>query len=113
MFERLFGSTINEQMNYLQPRVLITAPVIIFGFIAMAFGGESGSALIAIAAYVWGWTFLRNWFGFTTIGALFSGNIVIGVILFVVYLVVGYFIGLIIFLLGLIRYIHLLIITKK
>lgn len=113
MFERLFGGTIEEQMNFLQPRVLITAPVILFGFLAMAFGGGSGSGVIAIAAYVWAWTFLKNWFGFTTLGALFSGNIVIGVILFVVYLVVGYFIGLLTFLLGLIRYIHLVVITKK
>lgn len=106
MFERLFGNTMEEQLMYLQPRVLLTAPVIIIGFIAMAFG-SSGSAVIAIAAYVWAWTFMKNWLGITTFGALFSGNIVIGVILFIAYLVIGYFIGLIVFLLGLIRYIQL------
>lgn len=112
MFEKLFGYTMDEQLMYLQPRVLLTAPVIIFGFIAMAFG-SSGSAIIAIAAYVWAWTFLKNWFGITTIGALFSGNVVIGVILFMVYLVIGYFIGLIVFLLGLIRYIQLKLMYMK
>lgn len=112
MFERLFGYTMDEQLMYLQPRVLLTAPVIILGFIAMAFG-SSGSAIIAIAAYVWAWTFLKNWFGITTIGALFSGNVVIGVILFMVYLVIGYFIGLIVFLLGLIRYIQLKLMYMK
>lgn len=101
MFEKLFGDTKEEQLIYLQPRILLTAPVIILGFIAMALGSK-GNAIIAIAAYVWAWTFLKNWFGFTTIGALFSGNIVIGVILFVIYLVVGYFIGLFTFSLGLI-----------
>lgn len=40
---------------------------------------------------------MKNWFGITTIGALFSGNVVIGVILFIAYLVIGYFIGLIVF----------------
>ena len=113
MFGRLFGTTIDEQLNFLQPRVLITAPVIIFGFIAMAFGGGTGSAVIAIAAYVWAWTFMKNWFGLTTLGALFSGNVVMGVILFVVYLVIGYVIGLITFVLGLIRYIQLVVTMKK
>lgn len=106
MFERLFGYTMDEQLMYLQPRVLLTAPVIILGFIAMVFG-SGNSAIIAIAAYVWAWTFLKNWLGITTIGALFSGNVVVGVILFIAYLVIGYFIGLIVFLLGLIRYIQL------
>ena len=92
--------------------VLLTGPVIIIGFLAMAFG-NIGSAVIVIAAYVWAWTFLKNWFGITTIGALFSGNIVIGVILFIAYLVIGYFIGLIVFLLGLIRYIQLKLMYMK
>lgn len=112
MFERLFGNTLDEQLMYLQPRVLLTAPVIIFGFIAMAFG-SSGSAVIAIAAYVWAWTFLKNWFGITTLGALFSGNVVIGVILVLAYLIIGYFIGLITFLLGLIRYIQLRLVNTR
>lgn len=111
MFERLFGSTMEEQLIYLQPRILLTAPVIIGGFIATAYS-SSGGAIIAIAAYIWAWTFLKNWFGITTIGALFSGNIVIGVILLVAYLVIGYIIGLFIFLLGLIRLIQLKFICK-
>lgn len=112
MFERLFGNTPEEQLLYLQPRVLLTAPVIIIGFIAMAFG-SGGSAIIAIAAYIWAWSFLKKWFGITTLGALFSGNVVIGVILFVLYLAIGYFIGLIVFLLGLIRYIQLKLMYMK
>lgn len=112
MFERLFGNTMEEQLLYLQPRILLTAPVIIIGFIAMAFG-SSGSAVIAIAAYVWAWSFLKNWFGITTIGALFSGNVVLGVILVLAYLVIGYFIGLLTFLLGLIRYIQLKLVYTR
>ena len=112
MFEKLFGNTKEEQLMYLQPRVLLTAPIIILGFIALALGSK-GNAIIAIAAYVWAWTFLKNWFGLTTFGALFSGNILIGLILFVVYLVVGYFIGLFTFLLGLSRYIQLKISYRK
>ena len=82
MFQRLFGNTPEEQLTYLQPRILLTALVIVVGLLAMLFGG-SGDWIIVIAAYVWGWNFLKNWFGFTTIGAFFSGNIAIGVVLFV------------------------------
>lgn len=106
MFERLFGNSMEDQLIYLQPRVWFTTPVFIIGIIAMVFG-SGGGTIIALAAYVWAWTFMKNWFGITTIGALFSGNVVIGVILFVAYLVIGYFIGLIVFLFGLIRYIQL------
>lgn len=112
MFERLFGNTMEEQLIYLQPRVVFTVLALIVGFVVMAFG-SNGGLVIAIAAYVWAWTFMKNWFGITTIGALFSGNIVIGVILFFVYLVIGYFIGLMVFLLGLVRYIQLKVIYKK
>lgn len=88
MFQRLFGNTPEEQLTYLQPRILLTTLIIVVGLLAMLFGG-SGDWIIVIAAYVWGWNFLKNWFGFTTIGAFFSGNIAIGVVLFVVYLIVG------------------------
>lgn len=112
MFQRLFGNTPEEQLTYLQPRILLTALIIVVGLLAMLFGG-SGDWIIVIAAYVWGWNFLKNWFGFTTIGAFFSGNIAIGVVLFVVYLIVGYVIGLIMFLIGAVRYIQLRLMFKR
>lgn len=64
-------------------------------------------------SYVWAGTFLKRWFGITTIGAIFSRNIVIAVLLFVAYLVVGYIIGLITFIIGMIRYIQIRIIMYK
>ena len=112
MFQRLFGNTPEEQLTYLQPRILLKALVIVVGLLAMLFGG-SGDWIIVIAAYVWGWNFLKNWFGFTTIGAFFSGNIAIGVVLFVGYLIIGYVIGLITFLLGAVRYIQLRLLFKR
>ena len=112
MFERLFGNTVEEQLSYLQPRIMITAPVIIIGLLGMVFGVNAG-LLMVIAAYVWGWDFMKRWFGATTIGALFSGNIVIGVIIAVAYLCIGYIIGLIVFMFGLIRYIQLKFVDRK
>lgn len=51
MFQRLFGNTPEEQLTYLQPRILLTALVIVVGLLAMLFGG-SGDWIIVIAAYV-------------------------------------------------------------
>lgn len=104
MFERLFGSTEEEQMGYIQLKLFITVVVLIIGSIV-----TEGTAAIALASYVWAWTFLRNWLGFTTFGAIFSGNVVVGVLILVAYLLIGYVIGLIVFVLGLGRYIQLLI----
>ena len=70
MFQRLFGNTPEEQLTYLQPRILLTTLIIVVGLLAMLFGG-SGDWIIVIAAYIWGWNFLKNWFGFTTIGVFF------------------------------------------
>ena len=102
MFQRLFGNTPEEQLTYLQPRILLTALVIVVGLLAMLFGGSCDWIIV-----------LKNWFGFTTIGAFFSGNIAIGVVLFVGYLIIGYVIGLITFLLGAVRYIQLRLLFKR
>lgn len=59
MFQRLFGNTPEEQLTYLQPRILLTALVIVVGLLAMLFGG-SGDWIIVIAAYVWGWNFFEK-----------------------------------------------------
>lgn len=55
----------------------------------MLFGG-SGDWIIVIAAYVWGWDFeklvwVHNYQTFS------KSNIAIGVVLFVGYLIIGYF----------------------
>ena len=59
MFQRLFGNTPEEQLTYLQPRILLTTLIIVVGLLAMLFGG-SGDWIIVIAAYVWGWNFLKT-----------------------------------------------------
>ena len=113
MFAKLFGSTKEEQLDYLQSRILLTILVFIISAVIMSFSSTTGNAVIAIVAYVWAWSFLKNWAGITTLGAIFSGNLAIGVIIFMVYLVIGYVIGLMTFSLGLIRYIQLKVFGAK
>ncbi len=112
MMERLFGSTLEEQLKFLRYRILISVIVSFVGCVTM-FSSSAGSVIIVLVAYVWAWTFLKRWFGITTIGAIFSGNVVIAVLLFVAYLVIGYLIGLVTFIMGVIRYIQIKIIMHK
>lgn len=77
MFKRIFGGTEEEQIKFLQVRSIITlislpiAAVISWGLIAL------------VMLFIWGWSVVKNWFGITAIGAIFSRNIMIGVLLFV------------------------------
>lgn len=109
MLERLFGLNQDEQFTYLAPRILITGSVIIIGVITMAVSGGGGGMIVAIAALYWAGEFLRNWFGLTVFAALFSRNIVIGLLLIIAYIVIGYCVGLVTFAVAFVRFIFLLI----
>ena len=56
---------------------------------------------------MWGWTFLKEKFGIVSLGALFTRNIIAGIVLFVLFLFVGYFFGIVVFIMGLVQYIKL------
>jgi len=57
---------------------------------------------------VFGWAILRGFFGVASLGVLFSNNVVLGVIIFVLYITLGYFGGLIVAVIGLCRFLVLM-----
>lgn len=76
----------------------------------MFVGGSVGSSIFALVMMVvWGWGAVKSLFGITTIGALFSGNVVFGAVMFVVYFIVAYVVGIFCAFVGVGRYIYLLI----
>ncbi len=118
MFRRLFGETEQEQIAFLHPRAIATIVILIMVVVALLLDviGLSGgaSAIIGVAEMgfaimplVWGWPVIKGLFGITAVGAIFSGNAVIGVVLFVLYIVLAYLLGLIFAFIGTIRYIYL------
>ncbi len=119
MFRRLFGETEQEQIAFLHPRAIATIVILIMVVVALLLdvSGLSGgaSAIIGVAEmgfaiitlFVWGWPVVKGLFGITAVGAIFSGNAVIGVVLFVLYIVLAYFLGIIFAFIGTIRYIYL------
>lgn len=118
MIEKLFGETPEEQYQYLKPRLMATAislVLLLLGGVLYLLGltlGEvlagAGSILFAVVTLVFGWAILRGLLGFTSLGMLFSNNVVLGAVIFVLYITLGYFGGLIVAVIGLCRFLVLL-----
>lgn len=114
MFSRLFGETDQMQLQYLKPRAIITAAAIGLMIVAAIFFGGGASSLFALVMlFVWGWGAVKSMFGITTVGAIFSRNVVLAVVLFVFYFLIAYLAGVVCAALGIGRYIYLLVKHKK
>ena len=120
MFRRLYGETEEDQLIYLGKRVKATAIAFIIGVICVIIGligaalkseiaGVAGFAglIYVVMVYYWGWGFMKAFFGYATFGSIFSGNMVIGVIIFMAYVFVGAFFGIFNAFVGILRYIYL------
>lgn len=107
MFKKIFGGTDAEQLKFLEIRSIITIVTLVVALIASLFYPEALGLIAVVMLFVWGWKVVKNWFGITTLAAIFAGNIVIGVILFFIYILVAYMAGLVFAFLGLGRWIYL------
>lgn len=118
MIEKMFGTTPEEQYQYLRPRLIATAISLVIpllGLLLQLFGLSIGGILIrfgtilfAIVMLIFGWAIMRGLFGVATLGVLFSNNIVLGVIICILYITLGYFGGLVVAVIGLCRFLVLL-----
>ena len=107
MFNRIFGGSDAEQLQFLEIRSIITIVVMVIAIIASFFNSEALALIAVVMLFIWGWNVTKNWFGITTMGALFSGNVAIGVIIFMFYLIVAYLVGIVFAFLGVGRWIYL------
>lgn len=107
MFNRIFGGSDAEQLAFLETRSVITIAALVIALVASLFAPEASALIAVVMLFIWGWGVVKSLFGITTLGAVFSGNIVIGVVLFVLYLIVAYFAGIVFAFLGVGRWIYL------
>lgn len=107
MFNRIFGGSDAEQLQFLEMRSIITIAVVIIALVASVFVPEALSLIAVVMLFIWGWNVIKSWFGITTLSAIFSGNVVIGVIIFLFYLIVAYLVGILFAFLGVGRWIYL------
>lgn len=116
MIKKLFGQTEEEQFNYLQPRVIALLVGILFllvgvGFMKLGLGeavAGIGEVICVIVLLMFGWAIMKGLFGFATVGTLFSGNPVVGLVILVLFVMVGYLGGFLVALIGTCRYLVLL-----
>ena len=110
MIKKMFGETEEQQLAYLRLRMPITLAVCVVGCVT-----SYGILIIAIAAYYWGWQFIKGWLGVTTFLTLlsFRGNIAVGAVIVVFFVSIGYLIGLVCSLIAFMRWLQLLIRCKR
>lgn len=124
MFRRLFGETESLQLQNLQKKVILTAlgaALYLIGILLMAFHLEApasiiasvGSVILMIVMFMWGFGAIKGLIGFGSIGAIFSGNVVLGVVIFVICAMLAYLISLVVVFLGIGRYIYLKVKESK
>lgn len=118
MFARLFGETEELQIHNLTKKVALTGIGAVCSVVGMllsvltldTIGGIAlsiGGIVLFVAMFMWGFGAIKALFGIGSVGAIFSGNVVIGAVIFVVCLMVAYLISLIVALLGIGRFIYL------
>ena len=107
MFNRIFGGSDAEQLRFLEVRSIITIIALVISVVASAFVSGSSGLIAVVMLFIWGWNVVKTWFGFTSLAALFTGNIVFGVVLFVIYLIIAYLAGIVFAFLGVGRWIFL------
>lgn len=118
MIKKLFGETEEQQFEYLKKRLFafaIGVAILLIGGLLMGMGvpfgtqiAELGTMVCAIVWLVFGWAIMKGVFGFATFGAVFSRNVVIGVVIFVLFITIGYFGGIFVTFIGLCRFFVLL-----
>lgn len=120
LFCKFFGSTEEEQFQYLKKRLLWVCVgcvmMLIFGIISY-FGVENNAmtvfGIISAALCVWpivvfGWNAMKGLLGITSFLAFMSHNIMIGIALFVLFVFLGYILGIIVSIIGICRFLVLL-----
>lgn len=109
MFDRIFGGTVEEQLDFLGKCLTLTIVACIVGAVGSIFGSEEFALIFSLIPLIWGWSVIKNWFGFASLASIFTGNVVIGVLVFMLYIFIAFISGMFFALLGLGRWIYLII----
>lgn len=118
IFAKLFGETEELEIQNLEKKVFLTgigiACMLVTALlnlvklepVAKITGGIGGIALF-VALFMWGFGAIKKLFGIGTIGAIFSGNVVFGVVIFLLCMMAAYLISIFVAFIGTGRYIYL------
>lgn len=109
MFNRIFGGSDSEQLQFLEKRSLITIAAIVLAIII-----PRASPLIALGMlFLWGWNVVKALFNIKDIAGTFVSITRDGGLTLLFYLVVAYLAGIVFAILGVGRWIYLKIKYRK
>lgn len=114
MLNKLFGMSNEEKLEYLEGRVLVSLAITIGAIVCSAFS-DSALGVIALVGYYWAWELVKRWFGVASFLTIIfgMGNLVVGVIIALAFLMLGYFCGLCMFFIGTVYYVILKLASRK
>lgn len=118
MFTRLFGETEKIQIQNLEKKVILTGVGLACMLVTVLLNlvkleqvgkitGGIGGVVLLVAMFMWGFSAIKKLFGIGTIGAIFSGNVVFGVVIFLLCMMAAYLVSIFVAFLGVGRYIYL------
>ena len=122
MFARLFGETEQDQFQYLRVRSVATLICLVAPFVlailSLILPVETLMTGVSVALgilflFFWGWPALKALTGIATIGALFSRNIMVAMLILFVLVLVSYALGVLFALLGTGRFIYLVLKMRR
>lgn len=61
-------------------------------------------------AYMWGWSFIKGWFGITAFVTIFSGSLLRSIFIVMAFLIIAAIVGMFYGFIGVVRYAYLLIV---
>lgn len=109
---KLWGSNEVEQYEYLKVRVIVSVIIVVLGILAGIFI-RPALGIVALTAYYWGAGFFRKFTGGVSLLAFLTQNIIFGTIIIVLFLVVGYLVGIIVLAAAIFRFIYLAVKSKQ
>lgn len=120
MFKKLFGETEELQIQYLKNKAILTGVCVAALLIALIFGllrvesvamilGSISEVIFIVLVFMYGFGAIKKLLGYGTMGAFFSGNIIIGSAILLFSFLAGCVIGVFIAALGTGRYIYLIV----
>lgn len=118
IFAKLFGETEELEIQNLEKKVILTAVGLaccLIGLLLLLVKLNSvgeivygiGGIALFVALFMWGFGAIKKLFGIGTIGAIFSGNVVFGVVIFLLCMMAAYLISIFVAFIGTGRYIYL------
>lgn len=107
IYKRLFGENESVQEDRIKKLLYWTLAMVVGMVILIFVEPFYAEAMIGVIFLMWGWRFFLATVKVNKITELFDYNVAVFAVIIILWLMIGYFAGIVCFILGIIRYIQL------